>query len=114
MYSRKREDFIADFCLVSRRTLTDSEYRIFRFHFVLGADWKLCCRQLGVDRGTFFHMVYRIEQRLGRAFAELEPYSLYPVDEYFGGQIQEPARPLLKDLFDLRPKRPFLPFPLSA
>jgi len=114
MYSRKREDFIADFCLVSRRALDDFEYRIFRFHFLLGADWKLCCRQLGVDRGTFFHTVYRIEHRLGRTFAELEPYSLYPVDEYFGGPIHEPARPLLKDLFDLRPKRPLLRFPLSA
>jgi hypothetical protein len=33
--------------------------------------WKLCCRQLGTDRGNFFHAVYRIEQKLGRVFAEL-------------------------------------------
>ena len=43
----------------------------------MGADWKLCCRQLGMDRGNFIHAVYRIEQELGRVFAELEPYGQY-------------------------------------
>jgi hypothetical protein len=83
-WSRKDEEYIADFCLVSRRYLSDEEYRVFKFHFLLGADWKLCCRQLKMDRGNFFHMVYRIETKLGRAFRELEPYCLYPLDEYFG------------------------------
>jgi len=86
-YSRKREEFIADFSLVSRRVLDDFEHKIFRYHFLLGADWKLCCRQLKMDRGTFFHTIYRIQQRLGRTFAELRPYPLYPLDEYFGGVI---------------------------
>jgi hypothetical protein len=44
---------------------------------------------MNLDRGSFFHTVYRIEQRLGRAFAETRPYSIYPLDEYFGGTIQE-------------------------
>jgi hypothetical protein len=49
-----------------------------------------------MDRGTFFHSIYRIEQRLGRVFAELEPYALYPLSEYFGGMIRkEPGRPSL-------------------
>ena len=87
-YSRKREEYMADFCLVSRRMLDDSDYKIFRFHFLLGADWKLCCRQLKVDRGNFFHTIYRIEQQLGRAFAELKPYALFPLDEYFGGTVR--------------------------
>jgi hypothetical protein len=94
-YSRKKEEYIADFCLVSKRELSAADYRIFRFHFLLGADWKLCCRQLGMDRGNFFHSVYRIEQTLGRIFAELEPYSLFPLDEYFGSSLrQDLARPL--------------------
>lgn len=63
-------------------------FRVFRYYFLLGADWKLCCRQLGMDRGNFFHAVYRIEQKLGRVFAELDPYGLDPVDEYFGGPIR--------------------------
>jgi hypothetical protein len=105
-YSRKREEYMADFCLVSRRVLDNFEHRLFRYHFLLGADWQLCCRQMGIDRGTFFHAVYDIEQKLGRAFAEIEPYPLYPVNEYFGGVIQRSAvvhqmpalqqRPILK------------------
>ena len=84
-WGRKDEEFLADFCLVSRRTLDEREHQLFRYHFLLGADWKLCTRKIGMDRGTFFHSVYRIEQKLGRAFRELEPYSLFPIDEYFNG-----------------------------
>ncbi|MGO9894437.1 MAG: hypothetical protein ACLPX8_09535 [Bryobacteraceae bacterium] len=90
-YSRKKEEYAADFCLVSRRALTEAEYALFRYHFLLGADWRLCCRQLKIDRGTFFHEVYRIEQLLGRTFAELQPYALYPVSEYFAGVMENVA-----------------------
>jgi len=38
-----------------------------------------------MDRGVFFHHIYRIQQKLGRVFRELTPYALYPLDEYFGG-----------------------------
>jgi hypothetical protein len=84
-WGRKDEEYIADFCLVARRNLDNFEHRIFRYHFLLGADWKLCARKLGIDRGNFFHAVYRIEQKLGRVFRELEPYALFPLDEYFNG-----------------------------
>ncbi len=89
VWGLKNEEFIADFCLVSRRTLDDDQYKIFKFHFLLGADWKLCCRRLGIERGEFFHEVYRIEQKLGRTFRELEPYSLFPLDEYFNGTVRQ-------------------------
>lgn len=78
---------MADFVLVSKRTLTKDEYRIFNYHYLLSADWRLCSRKLGIDRGTFFHAVYRIQRKLGRVFAELEPYSLYPLDEYFATTV---------------------------
>ena len=84
-WGMKDEEYMADFCLVSKRALEDVEYQIFRFHFLLGADWKLCARRLGMDRGNFYHAVYRIEQKLGRTFRELEPYPLFPLDEYFHG-----------------------------
>ncbi len=84
-YSRKSEEFTADFCLVSQRVLSVFDHMVFRYHFLLGADWKLCCAKFHIDRGTFFHAIYQIQQRLGRAFAEIEPYPLYPLDEYFGG-----------------------------
>jgi hypothetical protein len=79
---------MADFCLVSRRTLDEHQYKIFTNHFLLGADWKLCCRKLGMERGAFFHEVYRIEQKLGRTFRELEPFALFPLDEYFNSTIR--------------------------
>ena len=73
---------MADFCLVTERVLSSYEHRIFRYHYLLGADWKLVTRKLNIDRGTFFHEIYRIEQKLGRIFRELEPYALFPIDEY--------------------------------
>ena len=84
---------MADFCLVSRRELDDFEYKIFRFHHLLGADWRLCCRQLKMERGDFFHAVYRIERKLGKAFAELEPYPLYPLPEYFNSVVHKSGNP---------------------
>jgi hypothetical protein len=82
-WSRKDEEYIADFTLISRRILDEEEYRLFKFHFLYGADWKLCCRQFSLNRGNFFHATYRIQQKLGRVFYELEPYGLFPLDEYF-------------------------------
>ena len=102
-YSRKREEFMADFCLVSRRLLNDLEHQLFRYHFLLGADWKLCCRRLRIDRGNFFHAVYRIEQKLGRVFRELEPYSLFPVDDYFHGPVKNVTSSLTPQVVPIRP-----------
>jgi hypothetical protein len=113
-YARKREEYIADFSLVSRRMLEDEDHRIFRYFFLLGADWKLCCHRLKLERGNFFHSVYRIEQKLGRGFAELEPYALYPLDEYFGGVIKrEVCHSSLADPLQSHTE-PRIPLPLSA
>lgn len=86
-WGRKDEEYTADFCLVSKRALTELEYKIFTFHHLLGADWRLCCRRLNMDKGSFFHAVYRIEQKLGRVFRELQPYPLFPLDDYFHGPL---------------------------
>ena len=114
VWARKQEEYCADFFLVSRRSLTEEEYRIFRYHFLLGADWRLCCRKLKMDRGLFFHAVYRIERKLGRIFRELEPYGLYPLDEYFSPTVRvvpvaipidsksSPKRPSLSSRIRLR------------
>ena len=84
-WSRKEAEYMADFLLIAKRTLTEDEHRIFRYHFLLGADWKLCCLKLKIDRGAFFHAVYRIMQKLGRRYSEIEPFALFPLDEYFCG-----------------------------
>jgi hypothetical protein len=91
VWGMKNEEYIADFCLISRRTLSDYEYTLFKFHYLLGADWKLCCRKMNIDRGAFFHEAYRVEQKLGRTFRELQPYALFPLDEYFNGSGRQPV-----------------------
>jgi hypothetical protein len=84
-WGRKQEEFVADFLAVAKRTLTEEEFRVFRFRYLLAADWKLCCAKLKIERGPFHHMIYRIQTKLGETFASLEPYASYPLDEYFGG-----------------------------
>lgn len=112
-WARKDEEYAADFCLVSKRTLDETEYQIFKFHFLLGADWKLCCRRLKMDRGNFFHAVYRIQQKLGRVYRELQPYALFPLDEYFGGRILKDRPPvpnlLIMPPIAARKRRPVRP-----
>ena len=70
---------------------TRSTTRSFGIYFLLGADWQLCCKRLGIDRGIFFHAVYRIEERLGKAFYETEPYALYPPNDYFVARRLDPG-----------------------
>jgi len=84
-WGRKDEEYVADFLLLVRRLLSDDEYRIFRFHYLLGADWRLCSMRLKLDRSEFFRQLYVLEARLGKAFREVKPYGLYPLDEYFHG-----------------------------
>jgi len=91
-YGRKIEEYIADVCLVAKRTLSEEEYQMFRFHYLLGADWKMCGRRLNLDRGNVFHLAYRVEEKLGRAFSDLEPYALFPVADYFKGTIKRAPR----------------------
>ena len=105
VWGRRDEEYMADFCLVSKRYLNTEDYKIFRFHYLLGADWKLCCRQLKMDRGTFFHSVYRIQRKLGRIFRELQPYALFPLDEYFGGAVRKELPPATTNLLRM-PMRP--------
>jgi hypothetical protein len=86
-WGRKDEEYIADFLRMAERSLTPEQYRIFRYRYLLGADWKLCARKLDMDRGTFFFMLYRIQVRMGHVFAETKPYGLYPLAEYFGSAL---------------------------
>ena len=104
-WGMKSEEYMADFYLVTKRSLNEFEWQLFRFHFLLGADWKLCSRRLGMDKGRFFHAVYRIEQKLGRAYRELQPYALFPLDEYFGGAVhafRDPERKVVEIRFGPR------------
>jgi len=111
-WGMKDEEYMADFLLVSRRSLDEKEYQLFRFHFLLGADWKLCCARLKMDRGDFFHEVYRIQRKLGRVYRELKPYALFPLDEYFGGSVRKdlPKRsPTVIEMPVLRRRKRLMP-----
>jgi hypothetical protein len=82
-WGRKEEEYMADFINLAKRTLNEEDYRIFRFRFLLGADWRLCARKSGLNRGRFFHSVYRVQELMGRALVELKPFALFPLSEYF-------------------------------
>jgi len=92
-YSRPREEFCADFLLITRRTLEAQEWKLFRAYWLIGAEWQFVAKRLKLDRSNFFHAAYRIEQKLGRIFRELRPYPLFPIDEYFGSQSVKHAKP---------------------
>jgi hypothetical protein len=87
-FSRKEEEFIADFYLLAKRTLNPRAWDLFQFHFLQGADWRACCQRLHLDRGEFWHEVYRVEETVGKAAAELQPYALWPLNEYFANARQ--------------------------
>jgi hypothetical protein len=90
----REQEFAIDFLNIARRTLAGDTlaWKIFRFHFLLGADCSLCTRKLGINRGEFFHEIYRIQQKLGKAYRETKPYSLFPVDEYFAHVVRGAKR----------------------
>ena len=111
VWGRKNEEYVVDFLNVSKRSLSAEDWRIFTYHFLLGADWRMCTRKLGMDRGTFFHEIYRITERLGRVFRELQPYPLFPLDEYFHGTTRERNR--LQEYRDARREGPSFTPPLK-
>ena len=92
MFGRKNEEFIADFELTARRSLRGQEYDLFKWHYLYGADFRLCCIKMNIDKGTFYHLVYVIQEKLGRVFREMQPYALFPLDVYFGGETPRKAR----------------------
>ena len=88
-WGRHAEDYKADLYLIAKRTLSASDFQIFRLHFLLGCEWSVCCRLLKLAKHTFFHSSYRVQQQLGRVYRETRPYSLFPLDEYFGGTMRK-------------------------
>ncbi len=90
-WGRKKEEYIADFEIIARRTLDPWHYRFFRYHHVLGADVALCARRLGVSRAAAYHALYHVESLLGLAYVTTQPYALYPLEDYFNERRAEPV-----------------------
>ena len=93
MWGLKREEYMADFELVARRSLSHAEHRLFRFHYILGASESMCAKRLGISTQAAKKAVQRLEVKLGLAFAALEPYALYPLYDYFNKVHTEPVKP---------------------
>lgn len=93
MWGLKREEYKADFELVARRSLTQAEHRLFRFHHILGASAPMCAKRLGISTLAATKAIQRIEARLGVAFVTLEPYALYPLYDYFNRALSVPVKP---------------------
>jgi hypothetical protein len=79
-------EFMVDAEMLAKRILEPEEHRIFKLHELSGLDWRDCCRILRTEKGKFFHAVYRMEQKYGRAAREMQPYPLYPIGVYYGYQ----------------------------
>jgi hypothetical protein len=83
-------EFVVEIELCARRVLTGTELRLFEM-YELGAgwEWQECARVLRMDRGNFFHAVYAVERKLGKAFSSAGPWGLFPMRRYFGGGVDE-------------------------
>jgi hypothetical protein len=64
-----------------------------------------------MERGDFFHAVYRIQRKLGRIYRELAPYALFPLDEYFGGSVRSSV-PVRANVIEMPKNRTRLTPPL--
>ncbi|MBM3744183.1 MAG: hypothetical protein FJW34_00125 [Acidobacteria bacterium] len=98
----KDAEFAADVVLIARRELDDFHFQVFKAHFLDRLEWRDSVRVLArfvhiarmagshdlpaIDRGNFFHAVYRLEAKLGRAFLTTAPYALFPTREYYNGK----------------------------
>ena len=83
-WCRPREEYCADVWLLAKRILDAEHFKVFALHFIECREWRECSRRMHVDKGRFFHCVYRVMVQVGRAAVELRPYPLYPVDAYLG------------------------------
>ena len=83
IWSRRGEEFTADFDLLARRTLRPFESRVLKLYYVQGKQWREGCRVMGSNRGLFYHSAYGLASQMGRVFYETEPYGLFPVGDYF-------------------------------
>lgn len=83
VFGRRNEEYCADFALVSKRYLNEKEYKLFRYHVMLGADAKLIARREQVPEWAVQAAISSMEAKLGAAYSSVRPYTLFPLDEYF-------------------------------
>jgi hypothetical protein len=82
-YSRRDEEFCADFCGIARRALDDSDWRLFQLRYLQRLPLAKCAKRFNTTRGNLIHAVYRIEAELGWAYRSNKPCALHPLGEYY-------------------------------
>jgi hypothetical protein len=86
-YGRRGEEFRADMLLLARRSLREQDLWLFEGHYLAGWPWRPCSQALGLSRQAFFREIYILAERMGRLMAELQPYPLWPIHEYFAAGV---------------------------
>jgi hypothetical protein len=84
-FSRDAE-YRADFCLIAKRVLVPRDLKILVEHLLGDNPYRPVAAAVSLDKGNFFHRVYAIEERVGRAFLDAAPHSVWPVAAYFKGE----------------------------
>jgi hypothetical protein len=77
--ARPFAEFRADVTNAAKRVLDTAELSIFRDY---RREWSE--NALGLDRGAYFHLKYRMEEKLGR---ELVRVGLYPASSYIAAGL---------------------------
>lgn len=85
MWIRRNEDYCADFQAAGRRALAGGHWQVFRFFHLLGGGPDLVAGRMRLNRTDFYRLLFEVETLVGRALAEMQPYSLYPPHEYMRG-----------------------------
>lgn len=78
-------EYAADFELAARRVLDAAHYRMFQVTFVRAVPFPASARELALDRGNYFHSVYRIKAAVGKEAYEAR-WPLWPFFRYERGE----------------------------
>ena len=109
MFSRKNEEFVADFIGIARRALGPDtyEFKLFSFHILLGAADSLMCRQTGLDKRAWGRLKEQIIHVVALAYRDIQPFALFPVPDYFGKKLATKVKPsIIPQLQRFIPVRP--------
>jgi len=78
-------EFLAEIDLAARRVLNGPELKVYELYEAQNADWRYCSARVGLNRGNFFHLVYVVEQKLGKA---LYLSGIFPAGRYVGEEVE--------------------------
>ena len=93
-------EYRADFEGTCRKALAGrcTELAVFEAYHLAGDDYKSAtvssARKTGIalNRGMFFHAVYRIEEICGAALRSTRPHALFPLDSYYSARVVRPSQ----------------------